>query len=95
MAGTGEVVEEMPTRKGPNSIYDWDVIADGSIRKMVRNVDFFSTTEGFRSTVLAFAKRENVAVRTSSGWTRSDDGESVRALWLQFYPGREYGQGPG
>lgn len=94
MSGTGQVVDEMPSRKGPNSKYDWEVIADGNVRKMVRGDDFSSTVEGFRSTVLAHASAEGIAVRTHAGWTTTDDGEKIRALWLQFYPGRKYGDVP-
>lgn len=94
MGGTGQIVDAMPSRKGPNSKYDWEVIADGNVRMMVRGEDFKSTLEGFRSTVHAHAIREDIAVRTHSGWTSTDDGGRVRALWLQFFPGRSYGNQP-
>lgn len=95
--GFGELLDVFP-EAAPRSLYPWAVWRDGQPRVLRRGKHFRAeNATGMRSTVYAYARRHDIAVKVRLG--RADvslTGEVVfeqqdRFLTLQFFPGRAYG----
>lgn len=95
--GFGEVLDAFP-EAAPRSLYPWSVWRDGQPRVLRRGKHFRAeNATGMRSTVYAYARRHDIAVKVRLGRpTQTPSGEFVfeqedRFLTLQFFPDRTYG----
>lgn len=89
----GEIVPEMP-QKRRRTKYDWDSLADGQARRLERGVHFRSTVEGMRSTLVAHAKRADIAVLIVIPplFNEARDSPDLH-IFVQFFPERRFAQG--
>lgn len=87
------MVERLP-RPARKSRYPWATLTDGQARKLTRGKHFDATVRGMRSTLKAYAQRNDIAVAIVCRSEDDDPSAPERHVWVQFFPGRRYREGP-
>lgn len=72
--------------------YPWHQWMDGSVWKLEQGVDFEGSLKTMRATVVAHARRHDVAVRTQVERDFDEPGSPERWLYVRFDPDRPFGR---
>lgn len=74
--------------------YPWHDWTNGRPWRLEASRDFAVSPRGMRSTVITYASRHDLAVRTAIERDLKQDGQPERWVILQFFPERSYRDGP-
>ena len=58
-----EILENFEFKNSSRSVYDWNTILDGKIRKLVKGTDFKCTTDSMSLNIKATAKAKGIKVK--------------------------------
>lgn len=86
--------EEWPDAPVRATLYPWAKLMDGGKYMLVRGRDFHTAARVMKSTITAHAKRHDIAVRTRIARNVDRPQAEPKELFVQFYPGRPYADGP-
>jgi len=88
-----EQLETFP-RTHRKTRYPWHEWTNGMPWRLEASRDFSVSARGMRSTVITYASRHDIAVRTAIERDLRQDGQPERWVLLQFFPGHAYGDAP-
>lgn len=93
MARPGDPLKELPSIKH-KSKYDWPALMDGTPWRLVKGQHFKTSVEGMRANLIGKAKSDDTAMVAFLGTLVEDEPLPNRTIYVQYFPGRKYKQGP-